>query len=106
MTAPKIRACPTCGRDDHLSLYKYDNGWQHVECDHCFYLGPGESRAIDAIRAHNKRSDAARTVAIPTPMQLRYQGERCGCKGADDMCPCQNVALRAPDARALPEIEK
>jgi hypothetical protein len=29
-----------------------------------------------------------------TAAEQKAQGERCGCRGADDMCPCQNVPDR------------
>jgi len=53
MTYPKILPCK-CGADD-LEVTTYDNGWKHVGCDVCWYLGPGEGRIVDAIRSHNKR---------------------------------------------------
>jgi hypothetical protein len=27
----------------------------------------------------------------PTDAEKKAQGARCGCRGADDYCPCQNV---------------
>lgn len=51
MTYPKIQPCK-CGNDD-LAVCKYENGWQHVECDDCFYMGPGEGSKLWAIRSHN-----------------------------------------------------
>lgn len=32
-----------------------------------------------------------------TPAEQKAQAERCGCCGADDLCPCQNV----PDAQTI-----
>ena len=58
MAYPKIKPCPTCGSDD-VAVYKYDHGWQHVECDKCHYLGPGEGSAEAAIQSHNERPCAA-----------------------------------------------
>lgn len=54
MTYPRIRPCPKCG-DPDLAVYTYDNGWKHVECDECYYLGPGEGSKLQAIRSHNQR---------------------------------------------------
>ena len=34
---------------------------------------------------------AMRCQKVPTPQQQIEQGRACGCSGADDMCPCQNV---------------
>ena len=54
MTYPKIAACPRCGcPGDELAVYTYDNGWKHVECDRCHYLGPGAGRILHAIKDHN-----------------------------------------------------
>jgi len=64
MTYPKIRPCPNCG-GSALSVYKYDSGWQYVECDSplpsggaCWYSGPGEGSIMQAIRSHNARVEA------------------------------------------------
>lgn len=54
MTAPKIKPCPKCGTDEFIGVYSYENGWKHVECDKCFYLGPGEGSKLSAIKSHNK----------------------------------------------------
>jgi hypothetical protein len=35
MTIRKMKPCPKCGRTD-LSIYTYDNGWRHLECDEGF----------------------------------------------------------------------
>lgn len=53
-TMQQLNPCPRCETVKHLSIYKYENGWQHVECDKCFYLGPGEGAKIEAARSHNK----------------------------------------------------
>lgn len=58
MTDQKILPCPKCKRDDSIAVYKYDNGWQHVECDRCYYLGPGEGNRRQAIKSHNERERA------------------------------------------------
>ena len=55
MTLPKIKACPTCKTDLHLAICTYDNGWRHVECLECNYLGPGEGSKLQAVRSHNRR---------------------------------------------------
>lgn len=55
MTPPKSKPCPTCHTDEHLSVYRYDNGTRHVECDRCWYMGPGEGSIRAAIKAHNER---------------------------------------------------
>lgn len=52
MSNPKIKPCPQCG-DADLFVYAYDNGWRHVECDTCFYLGPGEGSIRASIKSHN-----------------------------------------------------
>ena len=57
-TNPKIKPCPTCKNDEHLAVYTYDNGWRHVECDKCFYLGPGEGTVRQAIKSHNAKFEA------------------------------------------------
>lgn len=57
MTYPKIKPCPTCGAvEDNLSVYTYDNGGRHVECNECYYLGPCGGSILAAIRLHNQRS--------------------------------------------------
>jgi len=59
MTRPKKEACPRCGAPgEELSVYTYENGWRHVECDGCHYMGPGEGNIVQAIRSHNARSRA------------------------------------------------
>lgn len=56
MTNQKIKACPDCGRaGEELTVYKYDSGWKHVECDGCYYFGPGEGSIRQAIKSHNAR---------------------------------------------------
>jgi hypothetical protein len=57
MTCPKIMPCPNCGAPGtDLSVYTYENGWRHVVCCECSYLGPGAGNIIQAIRDHNQRS--------------------------------------------------
>jgi len=48
-----VRQCPNCNIIDNLSVYKYDHGGKHVECNNCFYLGPCASTVKDAIKEHN-----------------------------------------------------
>lgn len=58
MSGPKIAACPKCSAPgDDLSVYRYENGWQHVECDSCHYMGPGEGSKVQAIKSHNVRAN-------------------------------------------------
>ncbi len=52
MTNPKMKPCPKCGSDD-VAIYLYDYGWRHVECNECFYAGPGERSLRAAIKSHN-----------------------------------------------------
>lgn len=54
MSYQKIRPCPKCG-SDAVSVYKYDSGWQYVECDgpSCCYRGTGKGSIKEAIKAHN-----------------------------------------------------
>ena len=40
-------------------------------------------------------------VAILSPAIMAAQAARCPCKGADDMCPCQNVVFLKSDSRAV-----
>ena len=52
---PIIAPCPICKTDENIEVYKYENGWTHVECLKCNYLGPGEGNSGAAIKAHNLR---------------------------------------------------
>lgn len=52
MTLPQIKRCPDCG-SDNVNVFIYENGWKHVECNHCWKLGRGEGRIVDAIRWWN-----------------------------------------------------
>jgi hypothetical protein len=54
MTYPKMKPCK-CGNPD-VAVYGYENGWKHVECDKCHYLGPGAGNIRQAIRDHNERT--------------------------------------------------
>ena len=42
MTYPKLKPYPQCGELDWLDIYTYESGWKFVECDKCYYRGPGE----------------------------------------------------------------
>lgn len=61
MTNPKMKPCPRCGSDESLAVYSYDNGTRHVECNSCWYLGPGEGSIRQAIKSHNEKQ----TPSIP-----------------------------------------
>ncbi|MBA8846215.1 Zn ribbon nucleic-acid-binding protein [Ochrobactrum sp. RH1CCR137] len=61
MRLPKIKPCPKCGNAD-LNIYTYDNGWRHVECDECFYLGPGEGNKVQAVKSHNEQFEATKSI--------------------------------------------
>lgn len=65
MTYQKIKPCPECAAsDEDLQVYVYESGWRHVECDACFYMGPGEGNIREAIRSHNVRCvEASRAEA-------------------------------------------
>lgn len=67
MTDQKLKPCPNCETNEYLSVYKYANGWQHVECDMCFYLGPGAGNRRQAIKSHNERFNASASPATPSP---------------------------------------
>jgi uncharacterized metal-binding protein (TIGR02443 family) len=49
----KMAPCPNCKSDESLAVYRYESGWQHVECNKCWYLGPGEGSTKAAIKSHN-----------------------------------------------------
>lgn len=63
-TDPKMLPCPYGHSADYLSVYKYEGGWQHVECNAsgCNYLGPASGSRRIAIKLHNEhvrsRADA------------------------------------------------
>lgn len=64
MSAQKIKPCPKCGADD-LAVIRYDSGWRYVECDHCWYFGPGEGSMKEAIKSHN--AGAPKASPHPSP---------------------------------------
>lgn len=66
MSYPKMRPCPNCKDSDNLNVFNYD-GWRHVECVKCNYLGPGCGSIADAIRHHNNDQDAR--AALSSPME-------------------------------------
>lgn len=68
MTYPKLKPCPQCGDLDWLEIYTYESGWKFVECDKCYYRGPGEGRILDAIRGYNER--AAKPIILTDPRGL------------------------------------
>jgi Zn ribbon nucleic-acid-binding protein len=51
----ELLPCPTCKTADYLGVYKYENGWLHIECDKCFYMGEGFGNKKQAIKAWNTR---------------------------------------------------
>lgn len=40
-------------------------------------------------------------AACLSPEEKAAQAKRCGCRGQDDYCPCQNVLILPPDHRSL-----
>lgn len=57
MTYPKLNPCPRCGKPgEELSVYTYENGARHVECNACDYLGKAAGSILAAIRLHNQES--------------------------------------------------
>ena len=63
-TNPKMAPCPLCGGANYLRVFVYDSGWRYVECcaRGCFYCGPGEGSARQAIKSHNERCAADKAV--------------------------------------------
>jgi hypothetical protein len=39
----------------------------------------------------------------PRPQWMIDQGNACGCRGTDDMCPCQNVATTGCNSPGQPK---
>lgn len=62
MAFRNAKPCPACKTDEHIALYTYDNGWRHVECCKCNYLGPGEGSIKAAIRSHNERASQSENI--------------------------------------------
>lgn len=66
---PKLLPCPTCKSDDGLDIYTYDNGWRHVECGHCWLLGPGEGSMRQAALSYNERVKAGTIHGVTSRAQ-------------------------------------
>ncbi len=64
-TNPKMAPCANGHPADYLSVYKYESGWQRVECDHigCWYIGPSAGSTRQAIKLHNRWSEHEHTLA-------------------------------------------
>ncbi len=60
-TNQKIKPCPYCGNDD-MSMFRYDPGNWHVECEDCNYLGPASGSQRWAIKLHNEEHEATRAA--------------------------------------------
>jgi len=45
-----------------MAVYAYESGWRHVECNMCFYLGPGEGSIREAIKSHNTEQQRAKRL--------------------------------------------
>ena len=78
MSTQKILPCD-CGatNEDFVGLYKYENGWNHVECGQCHKLGPGEGRARDAVKRWNEdRRAATEAVRAANRAQVDEEGMR------------------------------
>lgn len=73
MSNQKIEPCQKCSSND-VTVYKYDSGWRHVECDECFYLGPGEGSIREAIRSHNRPIRADRHCREVFAENIKYGG--------------------------------
>lgn len=58
MAYPKMKPCPECKDTENLNVFTYENGWRHVECVKCNYLGPGCSSIGAAIRHFNEEQEA------------------------------------------------
>jgi hypothetical protein len=77
MTYQKAKHCPKCG-SDCLSVYKYDSGWQYVECDGpgCWYRGPGAGSIGAALKLHNRDCcTLAVSPAVQTPIENKGGGQ-------------------------------
>lgn len=70
MAYPKMKPCPNCRTADYLDVYKYDGGWQHVECDKCYYLGPAAGNIRETIKRHN-----AHVASEPTALRALHGRE-------------------------------
>lgn len=53
---PTMLPCAKCHTPEYLDIYQYETSlMKHVECDKCFYLGPGSGSVRGAIQLHNAR---------------------------------------------------
>jgi len=59
-TLQKLKPCPKCKTDEHLAIFTYESGWRHVECNKCFYFGPGKGSKREAVAAYNNRVGTVR----------------------------------------------
>lgn len=62
-TRQRMKPCPNCKTDENLAIYTYESGWRHVECDKCYYLGPGEGSINAAVKSHNEKIVANSLIA-------------------------------------------
>ena len=69
-TNPRMKPCPKCLTTDHLGIYKYETGVQHVECDKCFYMGPGDGSQRKAIKAHNEHVASSAPTGAPNATEI------------------------------------
>lgn len=55
-TRQKMKPCPNCKTAVHLAVYSYEEhgNVKHVECDKCYYLGPGKGSINAAVKSHNE----------------------------------------------------
>lgn len=60
--------------------------------------GPAILSALRRIEtARLRHSPASPWLAqAPSPEEAAAQGHRCSCRGADDLCVCQNMVWRPP----------
>ncbi len=59
MANEELKPCPFCGRDDSISIDKYQYGdewWHFVECEECMAKGPVGKTEQDAADAWNERA--------------------------------------------------
>lgn len=79
MAYPKMKPCPNCKDTDNLNVFNYD-GWRHVECTKCNYLGPGCTSFLWAIKHHNidmvrSAFAASETTGHPPAPSTRETGQ-------------------------------
>ena len=61
---------------------------------------------VDDALAKLRKAMEPQGVPGLTDAEMREQGRRCGCKGTDEYCPCQNVPFRSTlDARKAMEAK-